>query len=171
MQVRDLGAGDAQAFQGLRLAALRECPSAFASSYEEEHEMPIGMVAERLVAKADRCVLGAWIGSDLVGLLGLQREQMRKLAHKAFIWGMYVAPGVRRRGVGRRLIDHALLRAGSMNGVRQINLGVNAANLKAIALYEAAGFTAFGVERGFMLLDDVLHDELHMVRNIETSNG
>ena len=171
MQVRDLGANDAQAFQGLRLAALRECPSAFASSYEEEHEMPIGMVAERLVAKADRCVLGAWVGPDLVGLLGLQREQMRKLAHKAFIWGMYVAPGVRRRGVGRRLIDHALQRAGSMNGVRQINLGVNAANLEAIALYEAAGFTAFGVERGFMLLDGELHDELHMVRNIETSNG
>ena len=55
-----------------------------------------------------------------------------------------------------------------MNGVRQINLGVNAANLEAIALYEAAGFTAFGVERGFMLLDGRLHDELHMVRNIET---
>ncbi len=168
MQVRDLVAEDAPAFQGLRLAALRECPSAFASSYEEEQTMPIGLVAERLVAKADRCVLGAWIGSDLVGMLGLQREQMRKLAHKAFIWGMYVAPSVRRRGVGRRLIDHAVLRAGSMNGVRQINLGVNAANLQAIALYEAAGFSAFGVERGFMLLDGDLHDELHMVRNIET---
>ena len=171
MQVRDLGADDAQAFQGLRLAALRECPSAFTSSYEEEHEIPIGLVAERLVAKADRCVLGAWVGSDLVGVLGLQREQTRKLAHKAFIWGMYVAPSVRRRGVARQLIDYALQRAGSMNGVRQINLGVNAANLQAIALYEAAGFTAFGVERGFMLLDGELHDELHMVRNIETRNG
>lgn len=170
MQIRDLVSEDARVFQALRLAALRECPSAFASSYEEEDEMPMAVVAERLVVKADRCVLGAWLGSDLVGMLGLQREEMRKLAHKAFIWGMYVAPSARRRGVGRQLIDQALVRASSMNGVHQINLGVNAANAEAIALYEAAGFTAFGVERGFMLLDGELHDELHMVRNIETRN-
>ena len=35
--------------------------------------------------------------------------------------------------------------------------------------YEAAGFTAFGVERGFMLLDGRLHDEIHMVRTVETA--
>src|SRR5678816_1315487 len=82
MQIRELVPDDAPVFQALRLAALRECPSAFASSYEEERETPIGLVAERLVTKADRCVLGAWIRSDLVGMLGLQREEMRKLAHK-----------------------------------------------------------------------------------------
>jgi ribosomal protein S18 acetylase RimI-like enzyme len=167
IQIRELVSKDADVFQALRLAALRECPSAFASSYEEEHQTQIAVVAESLVAKADRCMLGAWLGSELVGILGLQREEMRKLAHKAFIWGMYVAPGARRRGVGRQLIDQALVRARSMNGVRQVNLGVNATNAEAIALYEAAGFTKFGIERGFMLLDGELHDELHMVRNIE----
>lgn len=171
MQIRELGPDDADAFQALRLAALRECPSAFASSGEEERETPIAVVAERLIASTDRCVLGAWLGSDLVGMLGLQREQMRKLAHKAFIWGMYVAPHARQRGVGRQLVAHALSRAGSMTGVRQVNLGVNAANAEAIALYQAAGFTSFGVERGFMLLDGELHDEIHMVRNIEGWDG
>lgn len=170
VQVRELVPDDAEVFQALRVAALRECPSAFASSYEEEADIPIAIVAERFVAKADRSVLGAWLGSHLVGMVGLQREEMRKLAHKAFIWGMYVAPSARRRGVGRELIEHALLRASSMNEVHQINLGVNAANAEAIALYEAAGFKVFGVERGFMLLDGELHDELHMVRNIETRN-
>lgn len=167
MQLRELGPDDASVFQALRLAALRECPSAFASSYEEEHETSIAVVAERLVAKADRCVLGAWLGSDLVGMLGLQREQIRKLAHKAYVWGMYVAPSARRRGVGRELIARALSRASAMTGLRQVNLGVNAANAEAIALYEAAGFASFGIERGFMLLEGMLHDEILMVRNIE----
>jgi len=164
MQVRELGAQDAREFQALRLAALRDCPSAFASSYEEEHETAIDVVAERLVANADRCVLGAWLDPDLVGMLGLRREATRKLAHKAFLWGMYVAPAARRRGAGRLLVEHALARASSMAGVRQVNLGVNAANAEAIALYRTAGFAPFGLERGFMRLDGELHDEILMVR-------
>lgn len=171
MQVRELGPDDARAFQALRLAALKECPPALASSYEEECETPIDIVAQRLIAKADRCVLGVWIGSDFVGMLGLKRENLRKLAHKAYIWGMYVAPTARGRGVGRRLVAEALSRAAAMGGVRQVNLGVNAANAEAIALYEAAGFKSFGIERGFMLLDGVLHDEIMMVRNIDGWNG
>jgi len=164
MRIRELCADDAREFQALRLAALRECPSAFASSYEEEHETPIDVVAQRLVANADRCVLGAWLDVNLVGMLGVQRETMRKLAHKAFLWGMYVAPVARRRGIGRRLVEHALARARSMTGVRQVNLGVNAANVEAIALYEASGFAPFGIERGFMLMDGEPHDEVLMVR-------
>lgn len=166
-QVRELTSADAPVFQALRLAALLDCPSAFASSYEEEHETPIEAVAQRLVATAQRCVLGVWLGSDLCGMVGLEREQARKLAHKATLWGMFVAPGARRRGAGRQLVAHALSRAKSMSGVRQVQLGVNAANVEAIALYEAAGFAPFGVERGFMLLDGKLHDEILMARTVE----
>lgn len=169
MQIRELGAADARAFQVLRLEALRDRPSAFASSYEEEHGISVAELAERLVPTPNRCVLGAWLESDLVGMLGLQRERERKLSHKAFIWGMYVAAAARRRGVGRQLIAHALSRAASMKGLRQINLGVNAANVEAIALYEGAGFTSFGVERGFMLLDGELHDEILMTRIVEST--
>ncbi len=93
MQIRDFVTEDAHVYQAFRLAALRECPSAFASSYEEEHQTLLSVVAERLSSKEDRCVLGAWLDSSLVGMVGLQREEMRKLAHKAFIWGMYVAAG------------------------------------------------------------------------------
>lgn len=164
MQVRELGAQDAREFQALRLAGLRDCPSAFASSYEEEYETPIDIVAQRLVASADRCMLGAWLESEFVGILGLQREEIRKLAHKVFLWGMYVAPLARRCGIGRALIEHALTRARSMTGVRQVNLGVNAVNAEALALYKATGFVPFGLERGFMLLDGELHDEILMAR-------
>jgi len=167
VEIRHLNPADAGAFQTLRLSALRECPTTFASSYEEEREIPMLTVAERLAVRADRCVIGAFEGADLVGNVGLRREEKLKLAHKAFIWGMYVAPAFRRHGVGGRLLGQALAQAASMPGVRQINLGVNAANAPAIALYEALGFEPFGLERGFMLIDGVPHDEILMSRCVD----
>ena len=163
MQIRTLSTSDAAVFQELRLRGLQELPSAFASSYEEEAETPIAVVAQRLAPQPDRAMFGAFKDQQLIGLVGLQREPMRKLAHKAFIWGMYVEPDARRRGVGRRLVAHALAFAANELRVRQVSLGVNARNLGAIALYRSLGFEQFGFERGFMLVDGELHDELHLV--------
>jgi len=51
----------------------------------------------------DNAIFGAFDGQDLVGTVGLHRERGLKLAHKAVIWGVYVAPSFRQRGVGRLL--------------------------------------------------------------------
>ena len=162
--VRLLDPADAAAFQALRLAGLQECPSAFASSFAEEAGLPLEQVAERLARREGSAVFGAWDGDRLAGILGIHRESMLKLAHKANLWGMYVASSARRSGVGRALVDHALAYAGTELRVRQVNLGVNAANAAAVRLYEALGFRQFGREPGFMLLDGRPHDEIHMVR-------
>jgi ribosomal protein S18 acetylase RimI-like enzyme len=155
---------DAAQFQALRLRGLREAPTAFGSSYEEECDRPVSAVAERIASNTDGFILGAFIDDVLVGVVGMQREAPRKMAHKMVLWGMYVAPEARGGGVARGLVDEALERAFAMSGVLQVNLGVNAANSPALALYRAAGFTTFGLERGFMLVDGVLEDEVLMVR-------
>lgn len=161
--VRGLAPPDASAFQSLRLQGLRECPTAFASSYEEECDLVLSVVADRLGPRDDRATFGAYRREELVGLVGIVREEHRKLAHKAFIWGMYVAPTNRRRGVGRQLVAKALSFAQSGLRVRQVSLGVNAANAAAIALYASMGFEAYGREPCFMLVDGVAQDEVHMV--------
>jgi RimJ/RimL family protein N-acetyltransferase len=166
VEVRILMSADAAAFKTLRLSALQECPTAFSSSYEEECDIPLARAAERLAPDRDRAVFGAFDGEALVGTVGLQRERPRKLAHKAVIWGVYVAPSFRKRGVGRMLLEHALARAAWMPGLLQLTLGANTANPAAIALYESVGFEPFGLERGFLLVDGVLHDELHMALTI-----
>ena len=61
------------------------------------------------------------------------------------------------------LLAAALGVAANSLGVRQVTLGVNERNAAAIALYRSLGFETFGVERGFLCIDGVLHDELHMV--------
>lgn len=53
MRIRVLGVDDAPAFQRIRLSGLQECPTGFASSYEEECDTPSAAVVARLVAKDD----------------------------------------------------------------------------------------------------------------------
>ena len=166
MEIRVLHTNDAASFQHLRLNALRECPTAFSSSYEEECDIPLSRVGERLSPTPDRAVFGAFDDGRLIGIVGLQRESHRKLSHKAFIWGVYVAPTHRKRGVGRRLLQATLDHAASMPGLRQVILSSNAANVASSALYKALGFEPFGVEKGFLMVDGVLHDEIHMARVI-----
>jgi len=162
MHIRRLTPADAEVFQELRLAALQDCPTAFGSSYDEEREFSRAFIEDRLAARPDRGSFGAFEGAELVGLIALGRERQRKLEHKALIWGMYVAPKARGSGIGRALLHAALALAGSVHGIRQVNLCVNADNSTAIRLYQSAGFKVFGHERGAMLVEGELHDELHM---------
>lgn len=169
MYIRRLTPADAVAFQALRLAGLLEAPYAFGSSYQEEKASPTSTIENNLKEQDDRGVLGAFESSTLVGLIGLGRENYTKLSHKAFIWGMYVTPEARRKGVGRALLLEALSFARSVPGIRQVSLCVNASSVNVIRLYEAVGFKSFGREPGAMLIEGVLHDEIHMY--IRLSDG
>ena len=169
VRLRRLDAADARAFQELRLRWLAECPSAFVSSYDEERDTPLATIAERVSPDEDRAVFGAFDETALQGIVGVRREAARKLAHKALIWGMYVAPPARRSGVGREIMTMALQFAATELRVRQVNLGVNASNVAAIALYERLGFTAFGLEKSYMLIDGIPQDEMHMVCVLESN--
>ena len=168
METRILTEEDADAFQALRLSALCECPSAFSSSYEEECDIPIALVAARIAPSPDHCLFGTFAQSTLIGCIGIQRETRLKLAHKALIWGMYVAPSHRKKGFGRELMAQALELAASMPGLRSVTLSVAKDNSAALMLYEKMGFAAFGVEPGAMLIDNELRDEIHMFRSVKS---
>jgi GNAT superfamily N-acetyltransferase len=162
VHVRVLGPADATAFQALRLQALTEDPVAFASSYEEERDTPMAVVAERLVALSDRAIVGAFDAERLVGLAAWHREEMRKLQHKGFVWGVFVADTHRGRGLGRLLLEAVIGHARQAEGIRQLNLTAYAANKAAIALYESLGFVVYGREPAAICVDGMLHDDVHM---------
>lgn len=168
VEIRRLRPDDARLFQAIRLRGLLEVPSAFTSSHAEEVSTPLSVIAERLAPKPDRAVLGAFEGDQLAGVLGIQREAKRQVAHKAFLWGMYVAPEFRHRQIGRSLVARALDIAKDELGVRSVNLGVNTRNAAAVALYESMGFQTYGTEIGFLMIDGVLHDEHLMTRVLAT---
>ena len=159
MMVRRLLPDDAAAFQAIRLRGLLECPSAFSSSHAEEVGTPLETIGQNLAPRPDGAVLGCFVGNELAGVVGVEREARIKLSHKAIVWGMYVLPAHRRHGMARRLILVALEYASADLGALSVNLGVNTSNHAALKLYEAVGFTIYGTERGFLRIDGVLHDE------------
>ena len=164
MLIRRLDPSDAAAFQALRLAALRDCPSAFGSSYEEECGTPLATIEARLAPDSGRNIFGAFEGTALGGIVGVGREDGRKMRHKAFIRAMYVLPGLRGKGAGRQLFEHALAFAAAMDGVRQVILSVTADNSAALALYESRGFEVYGREPNAMSVDGAFFDSIEMVR-------
>jgi ribosomal protein S18 acetylase RimI-like enzyme len=163
MQVRTLGPADAAAFHALRLRGLQEFPDAFASSFEEEAPLALEEIAKRLEPRDDRAVFGSYAGDLLCGVVGIQREGMAKLRHKAVLWGMYVAPEARRAGHGEALIRFALQHAWAKLQVAQVNLGAHTLNEDALRLYRKVGFEVFGTEVGSLRVNGQPQDEYHMV--------
>lgn len=163
MHIRRLQPEDAAVFQAFRLAALLDAPTVFGSSFQEEKDFPTSVIEGRLALKADRGPFGAFQGEEMVGLVALGRENRKHLAHKALIWGLYVKPAHRGKGIAKGMLREALSLAKSVPDVLQVHLSVNAGNVGAIRLYESFGFKSFGREPGAMRIDGELHDELHMV--------
>jgi GNAT superfamily N-acetyltransferase len=146
--VRTLRPADAEGFRRLRLERLQDSPTAFGTSYEEELAKPIEELADQLeVVEADGSfVLGAFHGDELVGMVGVRRQPRLKHRHKVELWGMYVSPIWRGRGVGEVLLDQAIARARMIDGVRQMTLAVVRPNEAARSLYLKRGFVTFGLE-------------------------
>lgn len=154
MQLRRLGPTDAHDYRALRLHALQESPADFCASHADEAWRSIDEVALRLAPTADGSpvTLGAFEGVQLRGFVAVTRPSRDKLRHTAELSGLYVAPDAWRRGIARALLRIAVDHAFALDGVRQVRLGVNAANSAARGLYEAAGFACYGVEPASMCI-------------------
>ncbi len=155
--VQRLSETDAQAFQTLRLFALKSQPDAFGSSWEEEANRPLSWFSDTLRAGY---VVGAKIDGLLVGTAGLYRGDRLKTKHRATLWGMYVAPTTRHQGVGATLVREVIDEA--RGTVEELHLTVGASNNAALKLYETLGFVRFGFDAHALKIGDRYVDEVMM---------
>ena len=161
MQIRRLEISDAPVYRELRLRGLREHPDAFTSSFEEENLRPPADTEKRLAAASDTVMWGGFIEGALAGVVGMTRETRLKNRHKATLVAMYVAPEYGGRGLGLALVNTVVQAAGAA-GVELLVLTVTEGNRQAAALYERAGFAAFGVEPDAIRVNGVPFGKQHM---------
>ena len=170
LNIRRLRPGDAPALVLLRREALERHPLAFGASIDDDRGLSLDFVRTALADEHQQAVLGQFEGANLTGMVGVVRESKIKRRHTALIWGMYVAPHTREKGVGCALLATAVAHTRTWPGVDQVHLSVTDAAVSAQKLYEAAGFRSWGREPRALQWEGRFVDELHFVLDLTYSN-
>lgn len=160
VEIRHLTADDVEVFRALRLEALAESPEGFGRTLEEERELALGAFRELLSKSAVFC---AFDSGRAVGMVGFYGGTNRKERHRTTLWGMYVRPSLRDRGVGRQLVDRGLEYLRLSTSVEQVVLSVVTTNAAAIRLYESLGFETYGTEPRALKSESGYRDERLML--------
>ena len=164
MEIRLITAVDAEIWWQLRLEGLRNDPAAFADSAEEHENTSVETARRRLSAgdPANNFVVGSFEDGTIIGTAGFYRFHHLKERHKGHIWGVYVRPESRGKGVGSALMKEIVRRARQIDGLEQITL-VASANLPAQRLYKALGFESYGIEPHSLKIGNEYVDDVLMV--------
>ncbi|MBO6557146.1 MAG: GNAT family N-acetyltransferase [Pseudomonadales bacterium] len=142
LKIRNFRSEEWRLYKALRLRSLRDAPDAFGSTWARESPRPDEEWMARLSDVDDRSSFPvvAFGDDEPVGLAWGRIEAAAP--ERADLYQMWVSPDYRGRGVGRRLLDAVLHWASERT--EYMVLGVTLGNDSALALYESAGFQAFG---------------------------
>ncbi len=150
--IRRLQEPDIKSLIALRREALLSEPAAFSASPDADVGLDPGFLRNAMRRPAATGIFGAF-DDDLVGMIGVYHFGKEKEAHKAGVWGMYVRPAHRRRGLGTALLSAAVDFARSLPGVSQLHLSVSATAATALRLYQRTGFVTWGTEQAGLQVD------------------
>lgn len=137
----------------IRLATRRDLPAmlaiehaSFSDPWSEEAFSTVLALEHMRVFVAEQGEADAAAGTPARRLVGYVVALAAGV--EADIADLAVATDVRRRGIGRMLLERIIAKLGD-EGVRSVYLEVRESNRAARAMYEAAGFAGVGVRRRY----------------------
>jgi RimJ/RimL family protein N-acetyltransferase len=165
--IRRITLDDVDTYRDIRLRALQDSPSAFASTYEAESQRPREAWVERAAQCADGDVYAVFLAFDVdgscIGLVGAKDDDLG--ADRQLI-SMWVDPAHRGTRVATELVDAVAAWAQS-HGATSLGLWVTRDNDRAQRFYARLGFTPTGDVQP--LPSDPCKDELRMVRALSVT--
>jgi ribosomal protein S18 acetylase RimI-like enzyme len=139
VEIRRLPAERWREYRDLRLESLKQSPLAFGSAFEEEASS-----SQRKWRKNMKSVNFAIEGGEPVGMIVCAFNREVKFSHIAEIYGFYVKPGHRGKGIGSALLEHVLRLARRNRRIIKVRLYVNSQQRAACRMYEKTGFLVTG---------------------------
>jgi RimJ/RimL family protein N-acetyltransferase len=164
--VRCLEPADCDVIIALRREALAAEPLAFGASIEDDRTLSPELLRASLADAPAFAIVGAFDAHTLVGMAGLLRMEKVKARHRALVWGMFVAPMARGRGVGAAILRAAINRAREWPGIVQVQLSVTETSDGAARLYRSMGFHEWGVEPHALYWQGRYVNEHHLVLEV-----
>lgn len=136
-ELRVVSAEDWKDFKAVRLRALADSPTSFGATLADATALPDTAWRTRIDGPGPKII--GYVGEEPVAVGGLFPPEGTS---DAFIWGMWVAPEARGRGLGRGILRDLLARADRLG--RTVLLHVTEGNDGARRLYEGHGFVSTG---------------------------
>lgn len=168
LTIRPLEIDDFAMFLEIQREALVQSPELFGSDYEWFESLSILSKEQRYEKYMNfpyQYILGA-VDDDgnIAGMIGYSSEDSSKTRHKGTVWGLFVRPEYRGKGIATIMVMSVLETAQDMLDVEQVQLAVSTQNEASYGLYLRLGFNVFGTELHAMKIGDSYVDEYHMVK-------
>jgi GNAT superfamily N-acetyltransferase len=150
-----LNTGEGERWRSIRLQALEESPHAFGTTYSQASRWDVTRWEAQVVEFAT--FIAVVDGRDV----GVARGAAHRETRTRELISMWVAPAMRRQGIGAHLIE-AVAAWAKAAGATALALDVVAGNESAISVYERLGFQRFDDD----LMGERGPNEIRFVRSL-----
>ena len=159
--IRTLTIDDLDTFIKIREDSLRIDPRSFGADSNKPIDRAI--TAKRMRKKNDEDFIVAYFEeNEILGMAGFIRDNGQKFRHKGHVWGVFVYPDHRRKGIANQLMLTLIDKARKIEGLQKINLSAHSASVASVELYGKLGFKAYGTERNAAQYEGESLDEVFM---------
>ena len=162
IKIRRVTTDDVEALREIRLEALRNNPIAFTADPEVAEKRSAEEWKERIRGSP---IYFACDGDIVVGMTGIFRNKSAVTRHQGWIWGVYVQPAYRSRGIAASMIMQCL-RWAREAGLTVTYIATAASNTPAVRCYANCGFTVYGLQPMAIFHDGRYYDELMMAQKL-----
>ena len=149
-------------FKDIRLEALKHDWIAFVVAYEDEMNL-----SEKEWKEKIKNIIFALNDNIIVGLVEYKFETLNKMRHVAYINDLYIKKNFRGRGIGKKLMEEAILKIRANSEIEKIKLIADPVQKPTISLYQKLGFKKIALIKKELKYKGKYYDDLHMEKWLE----